>query len=221
MIFVSNLHYVSYNQDNTTRRQIIMKRKLLVLFIIIVLCPLFLFAEDIDYNNGFHFYNSAGLVSTTTGIGYRSGRFEIGGNLSSSAAYMSVAMLLTNFRPVTGFILGLVAFGGVDFYARFDLIPNPKYELSMGMGLGATYCLFGAFDIGIITSLSIRSAININKNVMFFLESGVPIYSWEFSDSCSPDRGVDIYQGFSFPSLSFAALSEALMTTRIGTEILF
>lgn len=204
-----------------------MKKKILVIFLFILLNPIFLFAADSVVSDGFHYYNSVGIVSAGTGIGYRLGRFETGGSLSSSALNTSVAMLLTNGRPFTGFLLGLFAFGGIDAYARYDLVPHPKYELSLGVGAGATYCLVGTLDIGLTASLSIRSAINIGECIMLFFETGVPLYYWEYADSCSPileessyESNARISHGFTYSS-SFAAMAGLLMTTRIGAEVLF
>lgn len=178
------------------------------------------FAHNHD-SDGFHFYASTGITTSSFGTGYRKGGFEIGGNISSSALQMGIVMLITNFRPLSGFLLGALAFGGVDVYARYDIIPSSRYELSLGAGGGVTYCLVGALDIAATASLSMRTSISTGKGIVFFLESSVPLYTIELSDSCNPssDNASYTHSGFVYPNTPFGAKAETVITTRLGAEI--
>ena len=155
-----------------------MKRIMLIVFVLLLLCPLSLFASSED---GLHYYSSVGIFSSGVGVGYRSGRFEIGGTVSSSALNAGLVMLCTNLRPISGFLIGAVAFGGADVYARYDLIPHPKYELSIGVGGCVTYCLVGALDYAATSSISMRTSISNNNGIVFFLEASVPLFTYEYS----------------------------------------
>lgn len=200
-----------------------MKRIMLIVFILLLFCPLCLFASSDD---GLHYYSSVGIFSSGVGIGYRSGRFEIGGAVSSSALNASIIMLVTNFRPISGFLLGAAAFGGADIYARYDLIPSTKYELSIGVGGGVTYCLVGAFDIAATTFLSMRASISYKNGIVFFFETSAPLFSYEYSNSVAPSPDEDlpsstetVIKGFVYPNPSFGAKAAMVMTTRVGAEV--
>ena len=200
-----------------------MKRIMLIVFVLLLLCPLSLFASSED---GLHYYSSVGIFSSGVGVGYRSGRFEIGGTVSSSALNAGLVMLCINFRPISGFLIGAVAFGGADVYARYDLIPHPKYELSIGVGGCVTYCLVGALDYAATSSLSMRTSISNNNGIVFFLETSVPLFSYEHSyayapspENNAPDSVENIYKGFVYPDTPFGALAATVMTTRVGAEI--
>lgn len=196
------------------------KRRLLLVLLLLILCPMVVFSHNND-SDGFHFYGSIGMITSSFGAGYRTGGFEIGGNISSSSLHMGVVMLITNARPITGFVLGSVAFGGVDVYARYDIIPSSRYELSLGAGGGVTYCLVGALDIAATASLSMRTSISTGKGIVFFLESSVPLYTIELSDSCNPssDNASYTHSGFVYPNTPFGAKAETVITTRLGAEI--
>lgn len=189
---------------------------MLIVFVLLLLCPLSLFASSED---GLHYYSSVGIFSSGVGVGYRSGRFEIGGTVSSSAINAALVMLCTNFRPISGFLIGAVAFGGADVYARYDLIPHPKYELSIGVGGCVTYCLVGAIDYAATTSLSMRTSISNNTGIVFFLETSVPLFTYEHSYAYKPSSVENIYKGFVYPDTPFGALAAAAITTRVGAEI--
>lgn len=196
------------------------KRRLLVVLLLLILCPMVVFAHNHD-SDGFHFYASTGITTSSFGTGYRKGGFEIGGNISSSALQMGIVMLITNFRPLSGFLLGAVAFGGADIYLRYDLIPSSRFELSLGAGGGVTYCLFGAMDVAATATLSMRTSISTDKGIVLFLESSVPLYTVERSDSCNPssDNASYTHSGFVYPNTPFGAKAETVITTRLGAEI--
>ena len=135
-------------------------------------------------------------------------------------------MLCTNFRPISGFLIGAVAFGGADVYARYDLIPHPKYELSIGVGGCVTYCLVGALDYAATSSISMRTSISNNNGIVFFLEASVPLFTYEYSyantpspENDIPDSTENITKGFVYPDTPFGALAATVMTTRVGAEI--
>ena len=200
-----------------------MKRIMLIVFILLLLCPLCLFASS---DEGLHYYSSVGIFSSGVGIGYRNGRFEIGGTVSSSALNAGLVMLCINFRPISGFLIGAVAFGGADVYARYDLIPHPKYELSIGVGGCVTYCLVGALDYAATSSISLRTSISNNYGIVFFLETSVPLFTYEYSyantpspENDVPDSTENITKGFVYPDTPFGALAATVMTTRVGAEI--
>ena len=200
-----------------------MKRIMLIVFILLLLCPLSLLASS---DEGLHYYSSVGIFSSGVGIGYRNGRFEIGGTVSSSALNAGLVMLCTNFRPISGFLIGAVAFGGADVYARYDLIPHPKYELSIGVGGCVTYCLVGALDYAATTFLSIRASISNKNGIVFFFETSAPLFSYEYSNSVAPSPDEDlpsstetVIKGFVYPNPSFGAKAAMVMTTRVGAEV--
>ena len=193
-----------------------MKRIMLIVFVLLLLCPLSLFASS---EAGLHYYSSVGIFSSGVGVGYRSGRFEIGGTVSSSALNVSIVTLYTNLRPISGFLIGAAAFGGADVYMRYDLIPHPKYELSIGVGGCVTYCLVGAMDYAATSSLSMRTSISNNTGIVFFLETSVPLFTYEHSYAYKPSYVENIYKGFVYPDTPFGALAAAAITTRVGAEI--
>ena len=193
-----------------------MKRIMLIVFVLLLLCPLSLFASSED---GLHYYSSVGIFSSGVGVGYRSGRFEMGGTVSSSALNVSIVTLYTNLRPISGFLIGAAAFGGADIYMRYDLIPHPKYELSIGVGGCVTYCLVGAMGYAATTSLSMRTSISNNTGIVFFLETSVPLFTYEHSYAYKPSYVENIYKGFVYPDTPFGALAAAAITTRVGAEI--
>ena len=200
-----------------------MKKIMIVVFLLLLLCPLSLFAKS---GGSLHYYSSIGVFSSGVGVGYRSGRFEIGGTVSSSAINAALVMLCTNFRPISGFLIGAVAFGGADVYARYDLIPHPKYELSIGVGGCVTYCLVGALDYAATSSISMRTSISNNNGIVFFLEASVPLFTYEYSyantpspENNIPDSTENITKGFVYPDTPFGALAATVMTTRVGAEI--
>ena len=200
-----------------------MKKIMIVVFLLLLLCPLSLFAES---EGSLHYYSSIGVFSSGVGIGYRSGRFEMGGIVSSSALNAGLVMLCTNLRPISGFLIGAVAFGGADVYARYDLIPHPKYELSIGVGGCISYCLVGALDYSATSSISMRTSISNNNGIVFFLETSVPLFTYEYSyantpspENDIPDSTENITKGFVYPDTPFGALAATVMTTRVGAEI--
>ena len=200
-----------------------MKKIMIVVFLLLLLCPLSLFAKS---GGSLHYYSSIGVFSSGVGIGYRSGRFEMGGTVSSSALNVSIVTLYTNLRPISGFLVGAAAFGGADVYMRYDLILQPKYELSIGVGECVTYCLVGAMDYAATSSLSMRTSISNNNGIVFFLETSVPLFTYEYSyantpspENNAPDSVENIYKGFVYPDTPFGALAAAAITTRVGAEI--
>ncbi len=197
-----------------------MRKKLSVIIILILLCPLLLPASG---NDGIHMYASSGIVSSGIGMGFRTGGFEAGGNISSASLNTGIFFLFATGHPVLGLVVGAGAFGGIDLYARYDLIPDERFELSPGISAGATYCMLGAFDIGVTAGLSLHAAMKIDEVTSIFAQTGLPLYGFEYTSSCAPD-GTDTsstYSGFAFAGPRSAAIQNFLMTTRLGIEIIF
>ena len=123
--------------------------------------------------------------------GYSWDRLEIGGALSSSTVHMGLGLLFTEGQPLIGMMIS-TALGGVDTYIRYDLFPSPKYELSLGMATVATYSLLGASDISVASGASMRASYSTKKGAQIFVESSLPIYGLEYTDSCAqaPEGGV-------------------------------
>lgn len=200
-----------------------MKRKLALLLILAMVLPLTLSASANKEDDGFHLYTSTGIVSSGIGLGYRAGNFEAGGNISSAALNTGIFFLFAAGHPILGLAVGAGAFGGIDLYARYDFISNERFELSPGISSGVTYCMLGAFDIGVTAGISLHAAIKIDEVTSIFAETGLPLYGFEYTSSCAPD-GTDTsvtYSGFAFAEPRFAAIQNFLMTTRLGMEIVF
>ena len=115
--------------------------------------------------------------------GYSWDRLEIGGALSSSMVHMGLGLLFTEGQPLIGMMIS-TTLGGVDKYIRYDLFPSPKYELSLGMATVATYSLLGASDITVASGASMRASYSTKKGAKIIVESSIPIYGLEYTDSC-------------------------------------
>ena len=159
--------------------------------------------------------------------GYSWDRLEIGGALSSSMVHMGLGLLFTEGQPLTGMMIS-TAIGGVDIYIRYDLFPSPKYELSLGMATVATYSLLGASDITVASGASMRASYSTKKEAKIFVESSLPIYGLEYTDSCiqaSEGGGMETESALEHGLLLFNKdinyTFELLITTRIGMEMLF
>lgn len=159
--------------------------------------------------------------------GYSWNRLEIGGALSSSMVHMGLGLLFTEGQPLIGMMIS-TALGGVDIYIRYDLFPSPKYELSLGMATVATYSLLGASDITVASGASMRASYSTKKGAKIFVESSLPIYGLEYTDSCvqAPEGGgMETESALEHGLLLFNKDNnytfELLITTRIGMEMLF
>ena len=159
--------------------------------------------------------------------GYSLDRLEIGGALSSSMVHMGLGLLFTEGQPLIGMMIS-TALGGVDTYIRYDLFPSPKYELSLGMAAVATYSLLGASDITVASGTSMRASYSTKKGAKIFVESSLPIYGLEYTDSCiqaSEGGGMETESALEHGLLLFNKDNnytfELLITTRIGMEMLF
>ena len=97
--------------------------------------------------------------------------------------HMGLGLLFTEGQPLIGMMIS-TALGGVDTYIRYDLFPSPKYELSLGMATVATYSLLGASDITVASGASMRASYSTKKGAKIFVESSLPIYGLEYTDSC-------------------------------------
>lgn len=159
--------------------------------------------------------------------GYSWDRLEIGGALSSSMVHMGLGLLFTEGRPLIGMMIS-TALDGVDTYIRYDLFPSPKYELSLGMATVATYSLLGASDITVASGASMMASYSTKKGTKVFVESSLPIYGLEYTDSCvqaSEGGGMETESALEHGLLLFNKDNnytfELLITTRIGMEMLF
>ena len=159
--------------------------------------------------------------------GYSWDRLEIGGALSSSMVHMGLGLLFTECQPLIDMVIG-TAFGGVDTYIRYDLFPSPKYELSLGMATVATYSLLGASDITVASGASMRASYSTKKGAKIFVESSLPIYGLEYTDSCAqaPEGGgmeteSALEHGLLLFNKDINYTFELLITIRIGMEMLF
>ena len=122
---------------------------------------------------------------TGLGIGYRNNRLEVGSTISSAAIHVGTACLPLG-HPIIGLIGGAMAFGGLDAYVRYDLLPSPKYNLSAGIGGNVTYCMLGASDVSATVGLSLHASFTTKGGTTFFAESNVPVFGYEYSSSCAP-----------------------------------
>ena len=159
--------------------------------------------------------------------GYSWDRLEIGGALSSSMVHMGLGLLFTEGQPLIGMMIS-TALGGVDTYIRYDLFPSQKYELSLGMATVATYSLLGASDITVASGASMMASYSTKKGTKVFVESSLPIYGLEYTDSCiqaSEGGGMETESALKHGLLLFNKDNnytfELLITTRIGMEMLF
>lgn len=160
--------------------------------------------------------------------GYSWNRLEIGGALSSSMVHMGLGLLFTEGRPLIGMMIS-TALGGVDTYIRYDLFPSPKYELSLGMATVATYSLLGASDITVASGASMRASYSTKKGAKIFVESSLPIYGLEYTDSCvqASEGGVEWKQRVHWSMVYCCSTKTTithlslLITIRIGMEMLF
>ena len=101
-----------------------------------------------------------------------------------------------------------------------------NYRLSIGVGGCVTYCLVGALDYAATSSISLRTSISNNNGIVFFLETSVPLFTYEYSyantpslENDVPDSTENITKGFVYPDTPFGALAATVMTTRVGAEI--
>ena len=117
-----------------------MKKMIATILIAFLICTSTLLVadtEDSTYipapSKGMFLTTTFGSVTTGLGIGYRNNRFEVGSTISSAAIHVGTACLPLG-HPIIGLIGGAMAFGGLDAYVRYDLLPSPKYNLSAGIG---------------------------------------------------------------------------------------
>ena len=139
---------------------------------------------------------------------------------------MGLGLLFTEGQPLIGMVIS-TALGGVDTYIRYDLFPSQKYELSLGMATVATYSLLGASDISVASGASMRASYSTKKGAKIFMESSLPIYGLEYTDSCiqASEGGMETESALEHGLLLFNKDNnytfELLITTRIGMEMLF
>ena len=216
-----------------------MKKLIATTLIALLLCTSTLFAADVE-DNTYILAPSKGLFLTTTfgpvtaglGIGYRNNRLEVGSTISSAAIHVGTACLPLG-HPITGLIGGAMAFGGLDMYVRYDMLPSPKFNLSAGIGGNVTYCMLGASDVSTTAGLSLQASFTTKGGTTFFAESNVPVFGYEYSSSCAPTlpqpdgNPTESTQtvtehtesGWLFDQPDNAFVFNGLMTTRIGVEI--
>ena len=126
-----------------------------------------------------------------------------------------------------------MAFGGLDMYVRYDMLPSPKFNLSAGVGGNVTYCMLGATDVSTTVGLSLHASFTTKGGTTFFAESNVPVFGYEYSSSCAPTLPQpdgnpaestqtvteSAESGWLFDQPNTAFVFNGLMTTRIGVEI--
>lgn len=126
------------------------------------------------------------LATFGVGVGYRSGRFETGVMLSSAAVPFGLTGLAIG-HPLSGFVAGAVLYGGVDFYARWDLIRSKKWGLSVGPGISGTFCMLGELDLSAVLGLSIRNSVTTENGTTLFVECLFPMAGLEYSQTSHPE----------------------------------
>ena len=96
------------------------------------------------------------------------------------------------------------------------------------MATVATYSLLGASDITVASGASMRASYSTKKGAKIFVESSLPIYGLEYTDSCiqaSEGGGMETESALEHGLLLFNKDNnytfELLITTRIGMEMLF
>ena len=96
------------------------------------------------------------------------------------------------------------------------------------MATVATYSLLVASDITVASGASMRASYSTKKGAKIFVESSLPIYGLEYTDSCvqaSEGGGMETESALEHGLLLFNKDNnytfELLITTRIGMEMLF
>lgn len=217
------------------------KKKIVLILTLLVLLPVLLFAaeesETISYKtDGLYYTFSTGVVSSGAGLGYRENRMEIGGNIASAALNTGVLCTFVGY-PIAGLVAGGLMFGGVDVYARYDLIPHPRYNLSVGLGGNLSYLMIGASAFSTTAGLSVHGGYTTKNGTAFFFETNIPLVGYEYSRSCAPvlpdsegESEPSAYEqqvtesssfGWGFGVPENAYFPGAIMTTRFGVEIRF
>lgn len=176
------------------------------------------------------------LATFGIGVGYRDVRFETGVMLSSAAVPFGLTGLAIG-HPLSEFVAGAVLYGGVDSYARWDLVRSKKWGLSVGPGISGTFSMLGALDLSAVLGLSIRSSVTTENGTTLFVECLVPMAGLEYSQTSSPQP--DTSEPSEGPSNWNEVLDEKLeygflqgvpmgarifnggMTARLGVELSF
>lgn len=166
------------------------KKKIVIILTLLVLLPVLLFAADepeaISYKtDGLYYTFSTGVVSSGAGLGYRANRMELGGNIASAALNTGVLCTFVG-HPISGLVAGGLMFGGLDVYTRYDLIPHPRYNLSVGLGGNLSYLMIGASAFSTTAGLSVHDGYTTKNGTTFFVETNIPLVGYEYSRSCAP-----------------------------------
>lgn len=206
------------------------------MLIALLICISTLFAEDNTHisspSQGLFLTSTFSPVTAGFGIGYRNNRLEVGSTISSAAIHAGTVCLFLG-HPIIGLIGGAMAFGGLDAYVRYDMLPSPKYNLSAGIGGNVTYCMLGAVDVSTTVGLSLHSSFTTKGGTTFFVESNIPVFGYEYSSSCAPSLPLPgenpsettqtvtehTESGWLFEQPNNAFIFNGLMTTRIGVEV--
>lgn len=217
------------------------KKKIVLTLTLLVLLPVLLFAAeeseaDAYKTDGLYYTVSTGVVSSGAGLGYRANRMELGGNIASAAFNTSVLCTFVG-HPISGLVAGGLMFGGLDVYARYDLIPHLRYNLSVGLGRNLSYLMIGASAFSTTAGLSLHGGYTTKNGTTFFIETNVPLVGYEYSRSCTPvlpdpEGGAEpsSYEqqvtesssfGWGFGVPGNASVPGAIMTTRFGVELYF
>lgn len=215
-----------------------MKKTITIVAMLMIILTVLPASESVPDDRSHEMFRTytVSLATFGIGVGYRSGRFETGVVLSSAAVPFSLTGLAIG-HPLSGFVAGAVLYGGVDFYARWDLIRSEKWGLSVGPGISGTFCMLGELDLSAVLGLSTRGSITTKNGTTFFVECLLPVAGLEYSQTSSPQP--DTSEPSEGPSNWNEVLDEKLeygflkgvpmgarifnggMTARLGVELSF
>lgn len=215
-----------------------MKKTITIVAMLMIILTVLPASESVsdDRSQGVFRTYTVSLATFGIGVGCRTGRFETGVVLSSAAVPFSLTGLAIG-HPLSGFVAGAVLYGGVDFYARWDLIRSEKWGLSVGPGISGTFCMLGELDLSAVLGLSTRGSITTKNGTTFFVECLLPMAGLEYSQTSSPQP--DTSEPSEGPSNWNEVLDEKLeygflkgvpmgarifnggMTARLGVELPF
>lgn len=202
-----------------------MKKFVTIILLVLTACTSVLYADNYisipSPPQGLFLTATVSPVTVGFGIGYRNNGIEIGSSTSSSAIPAgTIAMFLGH--PGMGLAVGAMAFGGIDAYARYDLIPSPGYNLSVGIGGNVIYCMLSGIDISTSFGLSLHASFTTKDGATLFVDSGIPVFGLEYSKSHSSDQSNQTDSGINSgwllnqPKTSF--VFSGILTTRVGIE---
>ena len=219
-------------KSNTVKKTITI---VAMLMIILTVLPASESVSD-DRSQGVFRTYTVSLATFGIGVGCRTGRFETGVVLSSTAMPFGLTGLAIG-HPLSGFVAGAVLYGGVDSYVRWDLIRSEKWGLSVGPGISGMFSMLGSLDLSAVLGLSIRNSVTTENDTTLFVECLFPMAGLEYSQTSPPEP--DTSDSSEGPSNWKEVLDEKLeygflkgvpmgarifnggMTARLGVELFF